>query len=95
MKAMNTDTPREESALQFPCDFPIKAMGLADRDLHVTVMEIVRRHAPDTEDAAMKSRDSSGGKYVSVTVTVRATSQAQLDAIYTELSAHDHVMMAL
>lgn len=92
---MSNDTPTQQSAIEFPCDFPIKAMGLANDDLHATVMEIVRRHAPDTGDGALKRRDSSGGKYVSVTVTVRATSQQQLDAIYTDLTAHEQILMVL
>ena len=92
---MNTPKNPQDSAIEFPCDFPVKAMGEAGKDLHATVMEIVRKHAPDTENSALKSRDSSGGKYVSVTVTVHATSQQQLDAIYTDLSAHEQVLMAL
>jgi len=92
---MNTPKTPQDSAIEFPCDFPVKAMGLASENLHLTVMEIVRRHAPETGDAALKTRPSSNGKYLSVTVTVRATSQAQLDAIYTDLSAHQQVLMAL
>lgn len=91
---MSTDTP-PESALQFPCDFPIKAMGLAHDTLEFTVVEIVRRHAPDLGEAAVKSRPSANGKYLSVTVTVRATSKDQLDAIYLDLTACEQVLMAL
>jgi putative lipoic acid-binding regulatory protein len=32
---------------------------------------------------------------MSVTATIRAVSQEQLDAIYRELSSHERVMMAL
>ena len=32
---------------------------------------------------------------MAVTVTIEATSQGQLDAIYQELSSHERVMMAL
>ncbi len=92
---MKTPTTPQDSIIDFPCDFPVKAMGLAGDELHATVLEIIRRHAPDTRDEAIKSRPSSGGKYLSVTVVVRATSQAQLDAIYTELSAHEQILMAL
>lgn len=95
---MSTDTPKDptqESALTFPCDFPVKAMGLTSDTLHITILEIVRKHAPDTDDAALKTRPSSNGKYISVTVTVRATSKNQLDAIYLDLTACEHVLMAL
>lgn len=84
-----------ESAFKFPCDFPIKAMGHARGNFELTVLEIVRRHAPDLTDEAFKSRPSSNGKYLSVTITVRAQSKQQLDAIYMDLTACEHVIMAL
>jgi putative lipoic acid-binding regulatory protein len=85
----------EESPLKFPCEFPIKAMGKADGDFDITVVEIVRRHAPDLSEGAIKTRTSGKGNYLSVTVVVNATSRAQLDAIYQDLVDCEAVMMAL
>jgi len=85
----------EESPLQFPCEFPIKAMGKADCELDMIVVEIVRKHAPDLAEGAVHTRDSSAGNYVSVTVTVNATSRAQLDAIYQDLVDCEAVIMAI
>lgn len=84
-----------ESLLEFPCDFPIKAMGLAVEGFERQVTELVRRHAPDLDAGAVRTRPSQGGKYLAVTVTVRATSRAQLDAIYQDLTACETVLMAL
>ncbi|KAA6187384.1 DUF493 domain-containing protein [Thiohalocapsa marina] len=88
-----TDT--DETLLEFPCRFPIKAMGPADSDLEAVVVEIVRRHAPGLVEDAVKVRASSGGKWLAVTVHIEATSKTQLDAIYRELSAHELVAYAL
>jgi putative lipoic acid-binding regulatory protein len=85
----------DQSPLQFPCDFPIKAMGHASPELEARVLEIVRRHAPDLTQGAVQTRASRQGNYVSVTVTVRATSRAQLDAIYRDLTACPQVLVAL
>ena len=85
----------EETVHKFPCDFPIKAMGLAEPDFDSLVVEIVRRHAPNVREGAVKSRPSSNGKYLAVTVTIEATSMAQLDAIYEDLTAHEKVLMRL
>lgn len=85
----------DESPLKFPCDFPIKAMGKTGCDLDITVVEIVRRHAPGLSEGAIHTRDSKQGNYIAVTVVVRATSRAQLDAIYQDLVDHDDVIMAL
>lgn len=84
-----------ESVLQFPCDFPIKAMGRGTDGFELMVVELVRRHAPDLRENAVAVRPSRNGRYLSVTVTVRATSQEQLDAIYRELSSCEAVLMAL
>ncbi len=89
-----TDT-ENESPLQFPCEFPIKAMGKSGCDLDMVVVEIVRRHVPDLSEGAVRSRASTQGNYVSVTVVVNATSRAQLDAIYQDLVDCETVIMAL
>ncbi|MEE8378975.1 MAG: DUF493 domain-containing protein [Gammaproteobacteria bacterium] len=90
-----TSNKENDSAFSFPCDFPIKAMGLATGNFEITVLEIVRRHAPDLAEDAIKIRPSSNEKYLAVTVTIRAQSRKQLDAIYIDLTACEHVLMAL
>lgn len=85
----------QETLLEFPCDFPIKAMGETSAEFDTIVVEIVRRHVDDLNEGAVQTKQSSGGKYTSVTVTVRATSKAQLDAIYQDLSSHEHVKYVL
>src|SRR5665811_406000 len=76
----------EESLLEFPCQFPIKAMGKADLELDLLVVEIVRRYAPDIKEGAVTTRPSKDGNYIAVTVIVEATSKQQLDAIYLDLT---------
>jgi putative lipoic acid-binding regulatory protein len=89
------EPPADESLLKFPCEFPIKAMGRAGNGFDALVVSIVRRHAPDLGEGAVRTRASRGGQYVSVTVTITATSKRQLDDIYQELSDHQAVLMAL
>ena len=90
------DTPdEEETLLEFPCDFPIKAMGLAVENFDSRVVGIIRKHVDDLHEGAITTRSSKGGKYLSVTVVVQATSKKQLDNIYMELTADEQVIMAL
>jgi len=84
-----------ETLLEFPCQFSVKAMGLAMDGFDLIVVEIVNRHVPDLGEGAVKTRPSRAGKYVSVTVTFEASSKAQLDAIYQALSDNDRVLMSL
>jgi putative lipoic acid-binding regulatory protein len=85
----------DDTPFEFPCEFPIKALGRAVIGFDTTVVEIVRRHVPDLGEGAVRSQASRGGRFISVTVTITATSRAQLDAIYRDLSACDAVVMAL
>ena len=85
----------EPSLLAFPVDFPMKILGRREGGFAQAVMEIVRRHAPEFEPATMEMRPSREGKYLGLTVTIRATSQAQLDALYRELCNHPSVVMVL
>ncbi len=85
----------EESLLEFPCDFPIKAMGRSDSGFEARALAIVRRHVPDFQSESMRSVVSRKGNYLSCTFVIRATSRAQLDALYQELSRCDELLMVL
>lgn len=81
--------------LEFPCDFPIKVFGHWSEDFDAQVASAVRRHAPDLKECAVVARPSKAGRYLAVTVTLRAESQAQLDAVYIDLGALPGVVMLL
>lgn len=81
--------------LEFPCAFPVKIMGEAREGFADAILEIVLRHAPGFDVASTEMRASSSGKYVSLTCTITAVSQAQLDDLYREISGHPMVSMAL
>ena len=81
--------------IEFPSDFPLKIMGLAIEGFAQEMAELVVRHAPEFESASMEMRPSKTGKYLSLTCTVRATSQAQLDGLYVALTAHPMVKVVL
>ena len=85
----------EETLLEFPCQFPIKAMGKNTPDFDSIVVAIVRQHVDDINEGAVKTRPSKGDKYLSVTVTIEASSKKQLDAIYQGLTDCPNVLMAL
>jgi len=81
--------------IEFPCDYPIKVMGVAGDELHTTVKKVMYRHAPGFDETTLTVRDSAQGNYQSVTVTITATGVPQLQAIFTELKACTCVKMVL
>ena len=101
MQARNGKPPEKEeplttaSLLDFPIAFPIKIMGRREGGFTKAVLEIVLRHVPDFVPGTLETRPSREGKYISLTATVNATSQAQLDALYRELCDHPTVVMVL
>ncbi|MCK4870886.1 MAG: DUF493 domain-containing protein [Gammaproteobacteria bacterium] len=86
---------KNQSPLMFPCKFPIKVMGLADDEFKTAVLKIFHKHFPRLKKDAINLRVSKEKKYLSITVTIKATSKKQLDAIYQELSDNPAVLMAL
>lgn len=84
-----------DTLLEFPCEFGIKAMGESSDNFDTIVVSIVRQHVKDIAEGAITTKQSSGGKFTSVTVNFQATSKAQLDAIYRQLSDHEAVKYIL
>lgn len=84
-----------ETLIEFPCEFPIKAFGKQADDFEGQIFALVKAHVPELERSDLTARPSTGGKYVAVTAHITAQSQAQLDAIYHDLTDSASVLMAL
>jgi hypothetical protein len=87
--------PPEESLIEYPSDFPIKIMGLMQEGFAESMVEVVQIHDPEFHSGKLEMRPSSAGKYLAITVTVRATSREQLDNLYRALSGHPMVKVVL
>jgi len=85
----------DDTLLEFPCDFPLKIMGRTQEGFAQAIAAIVQKHAPGFDPGGIGMRPSKAGNYLSLTCTIRATSKLQLDALYSELSAHPWVKIVL
>ena len=85
----------EESVIEFPCQFPIKMMGRDSDEFRTTARSLIEAHVGPIADEFVQTNISGKGNFVSLTVTITATSQQQLDDIYRDVSGHDDVLMAL
>lgn len=94
-KPSETDASQQETLFEFPCEFPVKAMGRDEGGFEALVTGIVLSHSEMYEGKSVTSNASSSGKYISVTVPIEATSKAQLDSIYQALTDCEQVVMAL
>ena len=86
---MTTDS----SLLTFPCDLPIKVLGRNEAAFRDAAIAIVRSHYGDEHRVAEQL--SREGAYLSLTITVRAASREQIDAVYHALVAAPQILMVL
>lgn len=94
-RRMMSNDAFEEDVLQFPLPYAVKVMGSNQEDFPSLVLAAVSAHAPDANEATIRTRLSSGGKYISITVSFVAHSRPQIEAIYAALGAMPQVVMVL
>ncbi|MCF6318032.1 MAG: DUF493 domain-containing protein [Proteobacteria bacterium] len=87
------DTKAE--GLTFPCDYPVKAMGINTEKFRQEMLFIVQKHFQLVTEADLRFSQSKTGKYQSVTINVHATSRLQLEALYREIKVHKDVKWTL
>ena len=92
---MNTDIPPDKSLIEYPSQFPIKVMGAKVEGFAAAVVTVARHFDPGFDETTVELRDSKGGNYLGVTITVTATSREQLDELYRTLSTHPMVKIVL
>lgn len=91
-----SDSPLPEAPkIEFPCDYPIKIVGDGAPDFKVAVLDVVELHAPGFDRDAVGIVDSRNGKFQSVRVTITATGDDQLRALFASLKATGRVHMVL
>ncbi|MCF6345725.1 MAG: DUF493 domain-containing protein [Thiomicrorhabdus sp.] len=88
-------TPDNESLIEFPCDFKLKAMGKNCDQFIDIVYEIAVKYAPETPRENISINNSSGKKFISVNVVIYATCIEQIHGIYGDLKKHPEVLMTL
>ena len=91
---MPNSTPAE-SLIEYPSSFPIKVMGEKVDGLVHAVTVIAKEFDPAFDASTIELRESKGGKYLGVTITITATSREQLDELYRTLSTHPMVKVVL
>lgn len=87
--------PPQDSLIEYPCRFPIKVMGARVEGFTAALVSVARDFDPDFDEARLELRESRGGNYLSVTLTVTATSREQLDNLYRALTGHPLVKVVL
>ena len=88
-------TKTEAPKIEFPCDYPIKAIGDNGDDFKALVIDTVRTFAPDIDEARVTLNPSAKGNFVAVRFFIQATGKEQLELIHKALLATGRVKMVM
>ena len=93
---MSDKQPQELSDLiTYPADTSIKAMGLNANDFETCVIGLVSPIIAPLQPSKIDTRESSGGKYLSVTLHFKASDAAQYELVYSTLRNDARVLFTL
>ncbi len=84
-----------DGLITYPAQFFIKILGLADTIFESSALYVLRTQIPTICESDIQRKYSANQKYLSITATITATSQVQIDALYTALSQNPNIMMVL
>lgn len=87
--------PRRDTLIEYPCQFPIKVMGAKAEGFVAAIVSVATQFDAGFDATTVELRDSKGGNYLGITITVTATSREQLDELYRTLSSHPMVKVVL
>lgn len=96
MKMQNKNTSgTAPEGMQFPCIIDVKVF-LNSRDNNIELVRDVLLSSIDSEFLlGITTRESRQGKYEAFSCKINAQSQAQMDVLFTSLSAHPEVVMVI
>lgn len=78
---------------QFPCLYTFKIFGRRSEGFAEKVRAIIAATLGVVPRDAVSLRESSQGRYVSVTVVMRVETQSQLERVYADLRAEKEVLL--
>ena len=70
-------------------------MGRDEPEFRDAAVSVVEQHAGTIADDAIRTTNSRNGNFLSITITIEAQSQRQLDDIYRDLTEHEEILAAL
>lgn len=91
---MSNKTP-DAPKIEFPCQYPIKVICNAGETVVEQVLTVVRQHDPALDADKLVVQDSKNGRFQSLRLIMNATSEQQLQMLFTDLKATGQVHMVL
>ena len=81
--------------IKFPCLYPIKVIGHAVDNFRTQVLEAIERHTGAIDRNLVHLKPSKHSNYLSITVTIAATGEPQIQSIFSDLKEIESVKLVL
>jgi hypothetical protein len=78
---------------QFPCEYTFKIFGRRSPTIVARVATIVAQTFGELPAGALRVRESSAGRYVSLTIVLWVDDRTQLEQVYAALRAEAEVLL--
>ena len=86
---------KDQTLMTFPCEFQIKIIGNNSARFETEIIEIARKHFPNTSEASIEKKPSQNGNYLAISIMLHVENQPTLDALYRALTQHPDIKMVL
>lgn len=93
MNIIHSDNP--EHGFQFPGEFELTAMGPAEAGLETEIPNLLLAAGITVLHESISVRESSGGRFISVSLSFRAASREQYETAHQVLREHPEVKWTL
>ena len=81
--------------IEFPCLYPIKVIGQAVDTFRPQVLKAIECHTGELDPNLIQLKPSKHSNYLSITVTIAATGEPQLESIFSDLKEIESVKLVL
>lgn len=82
------DMDLSDKELEFPCQYPIKIIGVANDNFKKKILSVIYQHFREkVSDDLISFKHSKNKKYLSITLDFTAESREHVDEIYKDLKA--------
>lgn len=94
-----TDPKQDKPTIEYPAPWGYKIIGSDEQAMRTAVQECLDqslvRETGDREFELGFSRESKGGKYLSLSLSLTVVSEEERDGIFTSLKKHPAVLMVM
>lgn len=82
-------------AWEFPKTHGVKAIGLSVNPIEATVLNLLKDLGLEFNTQSCTTKQSSNGKYTSVTVNIHFKNSSEVESLYRTLHAHPLIVQSL